>query len=518
MTTRIYVDRSRVEEYQSCPRRRFLVYHQNGMGIVSIKKSLPLAYGGSVHEGLAFMLREGQRYMDSSPEAFSDTLTDIVARRSLEQAAVDLALADFSKHRGKLDTVVESKQEISELDEYLFTEQSSLLEGQLRAYARRRLKPLLTQYEVVEVEREGEWRLAEACEGDLHHPACNGECYKRGGYELWFMSRPDALLRDRESNQLFLLSFKTTGSWDHRKEKDAQHDMQGLSEGVEVERRLGEWWQRITYEAPPWAQGQDPKLDGCSPAVFKYLRTQDAAPRILGIRYEYLLKGERWKDPGLTAKFQTDVWSQRSHLIRGYLNSGMASGDEQWNWSFGYLKPDGSKSKLYAKNWPSVAVTDHMTVEAWINKLDDADIEINTEMVDREHVRISNDVGYSCSVQATGVTAEHPLDAVFVAPFIVYRSDDDLRDLIEQIESQERRVADGVAEVNAATDEGERRSALNRHFVMNRHSCTYPWPCQFEKVCYGGEEIRRDPLASGLYQIRVPNHPVENGATDETSR
>jgi hypothetical protein len=35
------------------------------------------------------------------------------------------------------------------------------------------------------------------------------------------MSRPDALLRHRLTNDLHIMSFKTTGAWDHRKEKDA---------------------------------------------------------------------------------------------------------------------------------------------------------------------------------------------------------------------------------------------------------------------------------------------------------
>lgn len=34
--------------------------------------------------------------------------------------------------------------------------------------------------------------------------------------------------------------------------------------------------------------------------------------------------------------------------------------------------------------------------------------------------------------------------------------------------------------------------------------------CAYSKICYGGEDIRRDPFASGLYKIRVPNHPQEN--------
>jgi hypothetical protein len=99
---------------------------------------------------------------------------------------------------------------------------------------------------------------------------------------------------------------------------------------------------------------------------------------------------------------------------------------------------------------------------------------------------------------------------VFPPPLTVYRQDDQLRDWIDQVEAQERRVAEGTAAVMAATeDEGERRHLLNVHFPMFRRACSYPSECAMTKICYGGDDIRRDPLASQLYKIRVPNHPME---------
>jgi len=54
------------------------------------------------------------------------------------------------------------------------------------------------------------------------------------------------------------------------------------------------------------------------------------------------------------------------------------------------------------------------------------------------------------------------------------------------------------------------RSELNKRFSQNRASCSYPGKCQNHEICYGSSEIRRDPEGSGLYQIRVANHPQEN--------
>jgi hypothetical protein len=119
-------------------------------------------------------------------------------------------------------------------------------------------------------------------------------------------------------------------------------------------------------------------------------------------------------------------------------------------------------------------------------------------------------LGYHCDAQAVGVTREHPLDSVFIPPMIVYRNDDDLRDMVDQMESQERRIAEGVEAVAAAQDADDVRHALNVHFPQTRRACSYPTECQFTKICYGGEDIRSRPLDSGLYRIRVANHPQES--------
>jgi hypothetical protein len=46
-------------------------------------------------------------------------------------------------------------------EKFLETEQRALIEAMVRAYARRRLQPLLEEFEALEVEREGEWLLGE---------------------------------------------------------------------------------------------------------------------------------------------------------------------------------------------------------------------------------------------------------------------------------------------------------------------------------------------------------------------
>jgi hypothetical protein len=501
---------------------RWLEYHEGGIGIQPAKKALPLVVGGSVHVGLQHLLL-GQT----------------------EDQAVDFALADFSLHKSALaldttelaamtpqaegfdsqvaaqarelgmaeddptfrELVANRASQAAEFDRWLYDEQSSLVEGMVRAYARRRLQPLLAEFEVLEVEREGQWQLANWAPGDFPcHPVAEPA-------DLMFMSRPDALLRSRADNSLYILSYKTAASWDIRKQRDAEHDMQGLSEGVEVERRLGEWWQALHQPSQ-----DDPRLQEIPVATWNYLRALPAPPRILGIRYEYLLKSYRGLDKDLSARFGINVWSQRSHLIRKYVATSIPQrGQSAYNvgdecWSFDWIKDDGSSSKLAWQNWKSRPVWEDGSVKAWIDALDDSQMAMSA--FDSTVGQEPREMGWKSRAQALGYTTQHPLDEVFPAPLTVYRSDDQLRDWVEQVEAQESRVAEAVAQVDNATDDGERRHLLNVHFPMSRKACSYPTECAMTKICYGGDDIRLKPLESGLFRIREPHHTPEKDAVE----
>src|ERR1700678_2025101 len=258
----VWTDRSRVESHQRCNRLRFLEYHEAQKGIVPAKKPLPLAVGGSVHKGLETLLRE------SSTRAIAEIAQWLPF---VEDSAVSDALADFATHRSALalDTTEEAslaaaispsaagfdaqltatalelgmdpgdpalgellqrqRNSATEFDAWLYAEQSALVEGLVRAYARRRLRPLLEEFEVLEVEREGDWELGELNDGRWYCDNCKAACKAVTGGNppacfdcacparyvasaIRFMSRPDALLRSRADNSLYLLSFKTAAA------------------------------------------------------------------------------------------------------------------------------------------------------------------------------------------------------------------------------------------------------------------------------------------------------------------
>lgn len=535
---RIFSDRSRIETYQHCKRRRWHEYHEASGGITPKRKPLPLAVGGSVHEGQAVLLERGQalwlRGSEHEPMGWMD----------IEEAAVKSALEDFSQFSQHLQvdlseqagleggintleaqllkslgygehTTDEQVSKLAEMrersinafDRYLFEEQSALVEGLVRAYARRRLRPLLDQYEVLEVEREGEWLLSESGGGRADINFGEGTTHFSPGFELWFMSRPDALLLERSSRNLYLLSFKTAASWDIRKDRDATRDMQGLSEGVEVEKRLARWWELAHTISNGW-QSEWPKLqaEGCTPSMGAYLAGLKSPPRILGIRYEYMLKGDRIYDKELTAELGLDARTQRSPLTRAYMNPGMVAGEESWNVSWQYLKEGGEQSNLYWKSWHGTPVFRYMKTKQWVDRL-----EQTVETIGEEN----RAMGWTSKGQATGFLKSHPLDDLFIPPIVVYRNDDELRDWIEQVEAQERAVAEHVEQVRAAKDAAEKRHLLNIHFPQHRRACEYPSTCPFAATptsdgpCFGSSMMFEDPLGGDRYMKREPNHPQE---------
>lgn len=554
----VRIDRSRIETAQRCKRLRYHQYHDGPahIGIESAKKPLPLVVGGSVHRGLEVLLREGQALNDAPTKHYYNGTEYIVGVdwgvevwRELEDRAVAAALADFAQYTGalELDTTESSQlqpaatsesftQQLAgslglspedaglgnleqrfaasrnQFDEYLEREQAALVEALVRAYSRRRLRPLLEQFVVLEVEREGEWQLSDDFHVGRESLTGKGE-YDNGLRQLWFMSRPDALLLERESQQLYILSFKTAASWDIRKERDAQHDMQGISEAIEPEQRLGKWW----YDAEKGGSGMTRVTrEGCSQATFDYLQSCAAPPRILAIRYEYILKGERWTDKDLSLRTGLAARSQRSSLIRKYVAHSVpqsrssappfAHGDVCVSWD--YTRPEDMKeSKLAWQNWKSEPVWESGTIRDWIDKLD-----ASHEVMSGEDSTVGMEprlLGWKSDAQALGVLKQHPLDEVFIPPIVIYRGEDEIRDWVEQVEAQEREIAEHVELVQAATDEGERRSQLNKHFPFTRRACEYPTTCSMTKICWGVDTMRADPIGSGVYKQRTVNHPME---------
>jgi len=108
---RVFTDRSRILQYQRCPRRRWHEYHEGGMGLAPRRTPLPLAVGGAVHEGLAVLLRRGQERIDKYGALAFDT-NDNEWKQIMEDDAVEAALAEFRKHIEGLELDLAERTEL----------------------------------------------------------------------------------------------------------------------------------------------------------------------------------------------------------------------------------------------------------------------------------------------------------------------------------------------------------------------------------------------------------------------
>lgn len=400
-------------------------------------------------------------------------------------------------------SITTPKQNAIDTQTYLRDELAALIEGMLRAYARRRLRPLLEQFEILEVEREGSWKLGEIEEEyEVPFQGAAGQAGIREIYtkhrELWWASRHDGLLRERTTGYLYVLSYKTTGSWDRRKEQDAMTDQQGLSEAVDIDNRLGEAW-RLLHTVNPSHINQitgkplEDLGELVNERVSEWLITLPEPPCILGVRYEYLLKGQRREDkdasgPGTGTPVR---YVQDTPLIRAYKTDGITLGDRRWATHYNFYDSSRKSRRLDYRTWKKSPVWQTMSIAQWIDMLDAGEVQPEAHDIN-------------------GM----PLDTLadqFIDPVHVFRNDDDMRDWLEQTEATEVEIAERVTLVEEAREQGEDayRSALNRYFPQARRACSYPSLCPMHKICYGNAEIRRDPEATEFYVARQPNHPIE---------
>jgi hypothetical protein len=426
------VDRSRTISYQNCPRRRFLEYEYDGIGLRKIRANIPLFIGSCVHSGLAQLLLG------------VDT-----------DEAVSIALAEYDSELKRRGLELEAGEDPS----YVASESKAQIEALVRVYALRALPELLQRYEVLEVEREDLWRD-----------------FAPG---IGWMSRADGLLLEKETQDLYVLSFKTAAQWDSRTDRQNTHDVQGLSEVAAIEARLASDWRYLQSES------SETRVIPIGDRTLEYLRSLDAPPRILGVKMVYLIKGRREQYPE-----DSGQWITSSHLLRGWMREGITG--QEFAWRFKWAGPD---------TWPdSGRLKGHTLGKGWTRfNTWEAEGGVKTWLELLETGTVQPDAG-------------DPFAACIVEPQPYYRQQSDLENWAEQTAAQETRIAADAAycesvRVNGSAD--DLRHALNTRFPQNRHSCDYPSPCQMIGICWGDSSMLQNPLGLGLYERRESHHAPE---------
>lgn len=285
--------------------------------------------------------------------------------------------------------------------EYSQDEQKALAEALLRGWWTYEGESFLANFEVIEVEREGRAELDDS---------------------LTLMYRPDALVRDRQSGDLYVVSWKTCATFGKRNVDQAKTDMQSISE----------CWGRD-------AQG-------------------DLDRHIEGVLYKWIVKGSRRKDDW------DGIYKQDSPLIYGWMRLGASPEETEWSWKYSWSDPEEINEKTgkpvghkLGKGWKKVPIwsTYPGGIKAWIAAL--AEHQIAPTFLDA-------------------------LETVFPSALPVERRADEVEHWKQQVTAQEAQVEVqlcAIAPEPSAED-------LDVFFPQYTASCYSYSGCPFIDVCWGG--------------------------------
>lgn len=485
----LLTSRSRVQNFQRCPRARYWLDESpqetnseetpgevvTTYGLEPVNLAVPLVTGGSVHIGLASLLR-----------AFIGSPEQTVSQELIEKA-VGEAVGDYqAKCQGRnfaLDQL--------ESQSFVYNEQLALVEALVRLAGMRIVPKLLEIYEVLEVEQMDRAELARTS-GTLIHAS--------GKFELLFRSIPDALLRNRADGDLYVLSWKTTGEYSSQKDQDARTDAQGLSEPWALEERLGRWSERADR-----AEEEDLLT---LPQWFKNHMMDGGSTRIRGVQMVYLVKGPRRKmaKDQMIAEGATEdqlrnggaMYKTASPLLYGYMSdkSGLAP---QFAWSAEWTCarahpmrksqwypngecPGDGRTHRRGDEWKSFPV--------WAQKPPDG----------RSGVHMWLD-----SLNSGGVTPEAGdcLDQQWAMPMPHFRTLEAVKSWHRQTKAQEQRVAGALVQIRAnAAKDIEFDEILDSVFPQVTEKCAnwFNRKCPAWEICHGPSHVAADPLGSGMFR------------------
>lgn len=415
-------DRSGILSWQKCPRDRYYSRHFGGRGIEKISKSLPLQFGAAFHEGSERLLKG-----DGIESAVSAALLYL-------DLAFSVAKVDMGDDNKPTEQIVA----------YGIAEQRAIAEGLLRAWWIEKGAQFMEDFEVLEVEQEGRAQLTGSDNRGLKGFSSDG---------IVLMFRPDALVREKLSGDLYIVSWKTASTFGQYTINQIQSDMQSMSEVWGVEQMI---------------------LGSTSVGEGLIVTAQY---RIEGVLYLFCVKGQRRMDDYLGFK------TQDTPLAYGWKRDN--GPDTEWAFRYKWRsEEEGKKFTQLPKGFRKVSIWDNYPggVKAWIETL-----------------------------AAREITPRHinPFEAIFPNSLPVSRRADEIESWRRQIVSQESRVRQRVIAVE--NDHGAEET-LDREFPQSSARCfDYQSRCQFYEACFT-PSVHADPLASGLYQIRISNHPEVNDA------
>lgn len=455
-------DRSRSIAYGTCERLRFLNYHALETGIVPKNINLSLVIGSIVHKGVEALLKTGD--IDSARNTLLKEFNNLITKPCLEGSLI--------------------AGENVEDEDFIF-EQRTLVEALLYVYYLIEYPKLKSEYEILEVEKEIEWNLVEptyiVCENCFidgirvvnNCKTCNNTG-KIAVNEILFLSRPDAILRDKSTNGLIVYSLKTASAWissnngeDSMQEKQNKYDDQGISELIAVERLYSTQKAVNCYMCNSTGEYIG---DTCSTCKGKGGWYEDTNEKVEAIKMCYLIKGQRKSLKDYTSDSYKRI--QNSFLAHPYFKDD--GFNEEYALSFTGRPPKG---------WKRINIWEVMDIKDWI------------------------------AILYENFYPE--LEKLVVTPYPYVREDEDIENWIQQVGYQETQINSNLEHLKTyepalvgpreSNKNGSYKERLNEYFPQRRNSCfRYNSFCPYAPICWDGERTTSD-----LYKSRIPNHPKE---------
>ena len=397
----LYTTRSAIECADECERRRYFNYFAYGGGIVPIGEYIPFATGTAIHRG-----------------------TETLFNASGLGNAITNGLDSFTTQLGEKGLLREDETQA----DYTRQEQASLIEALLRVWALKEYTLLVRRFNILKVEKEHQLPLDK-----------NGD--------LILLSKPDAVLEDKDSGDLLVYSLKSIKEWYQRQEDSYMVDLQGLTEALAVT-----------------------VCDKIKVSATKFCFLVKGRP--------YESKEEKLRDGAI---IEVPIWWTASPLIYGYLHT-KADGGHTFAHSNKTIKPENlSGFGRLGKDFTKFKVWETKGgVKAWIQLL-------NTGQVQPE----LGDV----------------LKAQVITPVEAHRTRAQLQSTYTQIAASEKRIFENFKILKNGGNI-DKCFPMRRRSCYFPSSCDYLKICPNGNKDYD-PRIAEDPIGSGLFGSREPHYETE---------
>lgn len=341
---KMFTSRSAALCYQTCARKRFLAYHYGGPGLSTEALDINMLLGSCVHRGLQHLLEHCR--LEHPEGDFEDKCIDTAV-----DFAIELWRDSISEHSLHLYSTEENNRA------WVIAEHECLIEGLIRVFAFRRLRNLLEEYEVLEVEHE--------------------EVYEEFSPLVTFLGKADGLFRRKIDNKLVILSIKTTSEFANVTMRNILHDMQGCSEWAVIQDRLNRAWIRFNdlyslAESNTNVEGRHSfSVEELSfMQDYKWFldlrKVQSTPPEVYAVQYEHLITGKRREYPtgsGFYKRYNFLIHPMAFIPQTGFQLGSMQfvtkSSDYKWKWGTG----------KQPKGWETIDIWTDIGIKAWIELL-----------------------------------------------------------------------------------------------------------------------------------------------------